>query len=125
DKTTSLQLFNPDSGKGQNEVKSDGLKSNNLDSFWLLEYLKVAGFYVGTISKKPLKSKKHKTFSKDRKTLVVVPRSLTFSENLTVMGEFAKSMQAALYPTQFDILSVIRYTRALIEHAIAPQGKYV
>ncbi|NOG49632.1 MAG: hypothetical protein HND48_09450 [Chloroflexi bacterium] len=114
---TALQLFNPDSGKGHNKVKGDGLKIGNLDNFWLLEYLKAAGFYVGAISR-TLRD------SKDRKTLVVVPRSLTFSENLTVMGKFAASMQVPLYPTQFDILAVIRYTHALIEHAIAPRGRY-
>jgi hypothetical protein len=114
---TALQLFNPDSGKGHNKVKGDGLSIGNLDSFWLLEYLKSAGFYVGAITR-TLRD------SKDRKTLVVVPRTLTFSENLTVMGKFAESMQVPLYPTQFDILAVIRYTQALIEHAIAPRGRY-
>jgi hypothetical protein len=114
---TALQLFNPDSGKGHNKVKGDGLSIGNLDSFWLLEYLKAAGFYVGAITRTLRESK-------DRKTLVVVPRQLTFSENLTVMGKFAESMQVPLYPTQFDILAVIRYTQALIEHAIAPRGKY-
>ncbi|MBE2182102.1 MAG: hypothetical protein IAE89_01640 [Anaerolineae bacterium] len=114
---TALQLFNPDSGKGHNKIKGDGLSIGNLDSFWLLEYLKAAGFYVGAITRTLRESK-------DRKTLVVVPRQLTFSENLTVMGKFAESMQVPLYPTQFDILAVIRYTQVLIEHAIAPRGKY-
>lgn len=114
---TALQLFNPDSGKGHNKVKGDGLSIGNLDSFWLLEYLKAAGFYVGAITRTLRESK-------DRKTLVIVPRQLTFSENLTVMGKFAEAMQVPLYPTQFDILAVIRYTQALIEHAIAPRGKY-
>lgn len=114
---TALQLFNPDSGKGHNKVKGDGLSISNLDSFWLLEYLKAAGFYVSAITR-TLRD------SKDRKTLVVVPRKLTFSENLTVMGKFAGTMQVPLYPTQFDILAVIRYTHALIEHAIAPRGRY-
>lgn len=114
---TALQLFNPDSGKGHNKVKGDGLSIGNLDSFWLLEYLKAAGFYVGAITRTLRESK-------DRKTLVVVPHQLTFSENLTVIGKFAESMQVPLYPTQFDILAVIRYTQALIEHAIAPRGKY-
>ncbi|MBC6936678.1 MAG: hypothetical protein DWB42_12685 [Chloroflexi bacterium] len=115
---TALQLFNPDSGKGHNKVKGDGLSIGNLDSFWLLEYLKAAGFYVGAITRTLRESK-------DRKTLVVVPRQLTLSENLTVMGKFAESMQVPLYPTQFDILAVIRYTHALIKHAIAaPRGRY-
>lgn len=114
---TALQLLNPDSGKGHNKVKGNGLSIGNLDSFWLLEYLKAAGFYVGAITR-TLRD------SKDRKTLVVVPRTLTFSENLTVMGKFAESMQVPLYPTQFDILAIIRYTQALIEHAIAPRGRY-
>lgn len=114
---TALQLFNPDSGKGHNKVKGDGLSIGNLDSFWLFEYLKAAGFYFGAITRSLRESK-------DRKTLVVVPRQLTFSENLTVMGKFAESMQVPLYPTQFDILAVIRYTQVLIEHAIAPRGKY-
>lgn len=118
DKATMLQLFNPDSGKGHNKVKcvAPGV-GDNLKNFWLLEYLKAAGFYVGAITRTLRESK-------DRKTLVVVPRQLTFSENLTVIGKFAESMQVPLYPTQFDILAVIRYTQALIEHAIAPRGKY-
>ncbi len=115
---TALQLFNPDSGKGHNKVKGDGLSIGNLDSFWLLEYLKAAGFYAGAITRTLRESK-------DRKTLVITPRALTQSETLTVMGKFAESMQIPLYPTQFDILAVIRYTQSLIEHAIAPRGKYV
>lgn len=114
---TALQLFNPDSGKGHNKVKGDRLSIGNLDRFWLLEYLKAAGFYAGAITRTLRESK-------DRKTLVITPRALTFSENLTVMGKFAESMQISLYPTQFDILAVIRYTQALIEHAIARRGRY-
>ena len=113
---TALQLFNPDSGKGHNKVKGDGLSIGNLDSFWLIEYLKAAGFYAGAITQ-TLRD------SKDRKTLVVMPRKLTFSQSQAIMGEFAQSMQVPLYPTQFDILAVIRYLKALVPRVMPDESE--
>ncbi len=115
---TCLQLFNPDQGKGQNRSKADGLSIGNVDDFWLLEYLKAAGFYEGAITRTM-------RGSKDRKTIVVVPRHLTASERRAVKGEFAASMQLPLYPIQFDILAVIRYMTALIKLTLEPEFQYI
>src|SRR5690606_20241709 len=48
---TGQQLYNPDQGKGQNRLKSDGLSIGNQDNFWLIEWLKAVGFYEAALTR--------------------------------------------------------------------------
>jgi hypothetical protein len=105
---TCQQLYNPDQGKGQNKSKADGLNIYNVNGFWLAEWLKTAGFCEGALTRTVHSAK-------DRKTFVVAPRKLSLSTSRAVMREFLKSMTPET-STKFDILAVVRYTRALLEH---------
>lgn len=107
--STRQQLYNPDSGKGQNKVKADGLNIGNVDGFWLSEWLKAVGFYEGAITKQ-LRG------SRDRKTLVLSPRQLTFNQHQTILAKFRASMVRAETSIRFDTLAAIRYIRALLEY---------
>lgn len=110
--TTAQQLYNPDSGKGQNRAKASGLSIGNIDSFWLLEWLKAVGFYKGAFTRLV-------RGGKDRKTFVVAPRELTYHEHNLVMSQFLDGMQVSETSIRFDILAITRYTLALLNHLFA------
>jgi len=114
-RATCQQLYNPDQGKGQNRSKADALSIGNLDALWLTEWLKAVGFYEAALTRQM-------RGVKDRKTFVVAPRELTFSENRAVMERFVQTMQVSETATRFDILAALRYARALLEHFSAEPG---
>jgi hypothetical protein len=116
-KSTAQQLYNPDSGKGQNKAKADGLKIDNIKNFWLLEWLKAVGFYNAALTRLVRGAKK------DRKTFVIAPRELTYQEHHAVMRKFVETMQFGETATRFDILAVIRYTSALLERLREPESQ--
>lgn len=113
--STAQQLYNPDSGKGQNKAKANGLSVGNVDNFWLIEWLKAVGFYTGALTRLV-------RGAKDRKTFVLAPRELTYQEHKTVMNAFVKTMQIAESSIRFDILAVIRYMEALLSHFLASEA---
>ncbi len=108
-RATCQQLYNPDQGKGQNRPKADALSIGNQSALWLVEWLKAIGFYEAALTRQV-------RGAKDRKTFVVAPRELTFSENRAIMKRFVDKMQASESPTRFDILAALRYASALLEH---------
>jgi DNA-dependent RNA polymerase auxiliary subunit epsilon len=113
--STAQQLYNPDSGKGQNRSKADGLAVGNVDQFWLVEWLKAVGFYEGALTRLV-------RGAKDRKTFVLAPRELTWQTHTQVMGDFIQSMQVTETATRFDCLAVLRYTRALLSHLMSTKS---
>jgi hypothetical protein len=113
--STAQQLYNPDSGKGQNRTKSNGLSIGNVDNFWLIEWLKAVGFYDAALTRLV-------RGAKDRKTFVIAPRELTYQEHQAVMSNFNRTMQIAETSTRFDILAVIRYMEALLNHFMTSES---
>jgi hypothetical protein len=103
------QLYNPDSGKGQNKSKADGLSIRNMDNFWLSEWLKAIGFYEAALTKL-LKA------TKDRKSIVLAPRKLSFEQHQKIMAEFRHAMSPSESAIRFDLFAAIRYSRSLIEY---------
>lgn len=110
---TWQQLYNPDSGKGQNKNKANGLSIGNLDGFWLVEWLKAVGFYDGALTRTM-------RGAKDRKTFVIAPRRLSYKAHQMVMDEFLNHMSFAETSTRFDILAAVRYCQALLGHLRDP-----
>lgn len=109
--TTSLQIYNPAQGKGQNRAKADRLAMENIkDAFWLSESLKAVGFYHAALTKQP-------RGSKDRKTYVLRPIEVTLGDSQAIMDGFANMMVGAQSSIQSDILADLRYTRALLQHS--------
>jgi hypothetical protein len=111
---TCQQLFNPDQGKGQNRVKSDGLSIGNLDGFWLIEWLKAVGFFEIGLTRLV-------QGAKDRKTFVISPRELTYDDHRAIFSRFVDTMTSET-SIRFDILASIRYTQTLLEHFNQSQG---
>ncbi len=108
--TTTLQLYNPDQGKGQNRGKANALGMGNVKGFWLLEWLKAVGFFHAALTQ-TLRG------VKDRKTYVLAPVQLDFDESNSVLDHFRAMMQFSKPAITSDILASIYYTRALLLHA--------
>jgi len=113
---TSLQLFNPVAGKGTNHPKSVWSRPDNLSGFWLFEWLKIIGFYEAALTRQV-------RGAKDRKTFVVAPRQLTYTQNSQIMSQFADKMRYSETATKFDILAAIRYAQTLLEYLLEPQQR--
>ena len=114
--TTCQQLYNPEQGKGQNRAKANGLTTGNLDGFWLVEWLKLVGFYEAGMTRQV-------RGAKDRKTFVVAPRTLTFADHSAVMSRFADTMRYSETSTKFDILAAIRYLNTLLTYFLEPERR--
>ena len=114
--TTSLQIYNPSQGKGQNRPKADRLAMENIsNSFWLVEWLKAVGFYHAALTKQ-LRG------VKDRKTYVLRPVEIGLDDSINVMDSFREAMVQAQSSVQSDVLAALRYTKALLEHTRRPEA---
>jgi len=118
---TSLQLYNPSKGKGQNRPKSDALKMDNLKDFWLAEFLKAVGFYQGALTK-VLSGRGQPARSNDRKTYVVSPNDMRYSDLGRVISSFKDKMVRSETARRLDVLAALRFTVALLERATEPDG---
>lgn len=112
---TAPQITNPSIGKGGYSTKARGVTEKNLDGFWLLEYLRFAGFYQAGI---PI-SIQH---SKDKKIYLPVPKDMRWETAKSVFGEYKKGMYAST-AVKIDILSVLRYMTAYLEEWRSAQAR--
>ncbi|MGB1253948.1 MAG: hypothetical protein ACPG8W_25290, partial [Candidatus Promineifilaceae bacterium] len=102
-----LQVINPGMGKGGNSTKASSLGIGGLKGFWLIEYLKFAGFYRAALPR---------TVSgvKDRKTYVVVPKRLSLRQHTNTFQAFQTSFYAAS-AIKMDIFAALRYCQTFVE----------
>lgn len=114
---TAQQLYNPVQGKGQNATKADGLRINNLNGFWLVEWLKIVGFYEAAVTRLV-------RGTKDRKSYVLAPLALNVRRSQAVMDAFRTAMRSSDTSIRMDIFAVLRYTRALMEHATESDDEF-
>lgn len=117
-RVSTSQLFNPSQGKGTNAVKAVWASPNNLKSFWLLEWLKLAGIRAAGFTRLIGGSKK-----KDRKTYVLSPMRLGWMDHQIIMGEFRRRMVGSAGAIQLDVLAALRYTQCLIDHYEAARSQ--
>ncbi|MFZ4828861.1 MAG: hypothetical protein ACOYLB_16045 [Phototrophicaceae bacterium] len=106
--TTALQLLNPTQGKGQNRIKSDGMGIGNMDNLWLVEFIKMVGYYNDVMTK-TVKG------GKDRKSFVIAPRDLSLRDHNAILTAFKQTMSAET-SIRFDVLASLRYAQALLKH---------
>lgn len=115
--STGQQLYNPDQGKGQNKPKANGISTGNLDNFWLLELLKTIGFYEAGQTRLV-------QGSKDRKSYVIVPRELTYSEHRDIFNTFSESIRVSSTSIKGDAMASLRYTEALLTYFAEPSRQF-
>lgn len=105
---TKQQIWNPDSGKGQNKSKADGVSIGNEKSFWLVEWLKAIGFFEGSITKTV-------RGAKDRKSFVLAPRKISYAMHNEILSNFRNSLISET-SIRFDIIASIRYVQTLLNY---------
>jgi len=108
-KRNALQLFNPAQGKGQNRAKANALRMDNVDSFWLLEWLKVVGFYQVGVTRRVADG--------DRKSYALAPRNIDGWHLGEIMSRFKQDMIGSETAIRLDILAALRCTTALLKYA--------
>lgn len=108
-----LQVVNPGMGKGGNRSKANGLGIGGLSGFWLVEYLKFAGFYQAALPR-VVKG------AKDRKTYVLRPKNLLWQTHKDVFPKFQKAMYAQT-AVKMDSLAVLSYCQTFLEQWKAGQ----
>ena len=112
---TANQLINPSQGKGVNSQKTEWRDPNNVKGFWLLEWLKIVGLFYGSYTR-IISNPKDPRNAKDRKTYVLAPSKLGWSEHQGVMKNFRQSMSAPLTAIKMDVMVCLRYTQAFLKH---------
>lgn len=112
---TANQLANPSQGKGVNSQKTEWRDPNNVKGFWLLEWLKTVGLFLGAYTRNVANPKDPRN-AKDRKTYVLSPVRLGWSEHQGVMKHFRQSMSAGLTAIKMDALVSLRYTQAFLKY---------
>lgn len=105
--TTLLQIVNPVSGKGANATKASGLRTGNLDGFWLLELLKFTGFFALAA---PVRFK-----SKDRKTYTLRPTRVPSDALAALMDQFRKVFFATT-SVKTDVLAALLFTQTFVQY---------
>ena len=110
EQATCQQFFNPVQGKGQNRTKADAVSVGNMKGFWLIEFLKMIGFYNDVITRTV-------AGGKDRKVFVIAPRNMHFGLHNGVLSAFKQTITSEA-SIRFDILAALRYTRTLLDHII-------
>lgn len=113
---TALQLFNPACGKGQNNLKSSGLAIGNLNSFWLMEYLKYVGAFEAAAPR--LISNPKNPRAKDRKLYVLAAKHIETETSITVWREFQQSFRSNT-SVKMDIEAALIYTVAFLDRSQA------
>ena len=111
---TASQLFNPASGKGQNSSKSSALAMGNLNSFWLLEFLKCVGGFESAAPR--IISNPKNPRAKDRKLYVLAPKDITFATNKAIWDDFQQAFRSDT-SVKMDIRAALTYTRIFLERS--------
>lgn len=112
---TALQLLNPTQGKGAQAEKMVWSEPNNVKSFWLLEWLKLAGLFEAGITRTVANPTDPRN-AKDRKTYVPTPLHLEWGIHHQVMKTFRHAMARTATAVKLDILVALSYTQAFLEY---------
>lgn len=110
EEVSALQIFNPHQGKGVNTPKANGIGLKNLSVLWIREYLKIIGLYESMIIKDVKVSNK----SWDTKYYVIEPFDIEYGRLFNIYKQF-KPLIGGNTPFKLDILSILYYTKKLIE----------
>jgi len=112
---TANQIINPSQGKGINNLKTEWRDPNNIKAFWMLEWLKTVGLFYGAYTRNVANPKDPRN-AKDRKTYVLSPAKLGWSEHQGVMKHFRQAMSASQTAIKMDVMVSLQYTLAFLKH---------
>lgn len=109
---TAIAVLNPHQSQGQNEPKAYRLNTRkNLDSFWLLEYLKAAGLWR-CAAPRVVRG------GTDRKTYVLAPMNLSLAAHRKTFNDFSQRLWNET-AVKMDCIAALLYTQTLLEYSEA------
>ncbi len=115
---TCSQVYNPSMGKGQKRSRTDKLLMDNVQSFWLLEYLKAVGIFVAAAPR---------SFpdEKMRKTYVLAPHRIALDSHEEIFTQYFKPAFYGLgaSPMKADILASLLYTSAYLSFCLQARSQ--
>lgn len=107
---TALQIYNPNSGKGQNRSKASGAGAGGVKSIWISEIMKVSGSITNMLCQ-PVKVGS----SYDLKVVVPNFKKAEFSKLQQITLSFKKNIKGNT-PLKVDILNLLIINKQLIEN---------
>lgn len=112
---TCSQALNPMQGQGQNKPKANALDTRqNLEGFWLLEYLKAVGMWrcAGPqLVRPPLKNPTQRDWRKaDWKVYVLSPLTLPLSAHKEAFDKF-RTLISSETSLKLDVICVLLFSR--------------
>ena len=114
DRLNMLQIFNPNTGKGQNATKANSLSMGNISNFWLCEYIKMVGFYRCALPRFVLvKPGQPPT---DRKTFALAPINMTLAAHDDIFNSFRDTVSSN-YAIKSDIFAALNYTQCFLKYS--------
>jgi len=105
----ALQMFNPNQGKGVNELKSNRLKNENQRAYWLREWLKMIGSFK-TMTIKPIQISSR---SFDTKIYVLCPFEIDFGHLKRLQTSFKPKLRG-LSAVKLDIACLLHFCEIFI-----------
>lgn len=111
-KSSQVQVVNPGMGKGGNKSKANGLSIGGMSGFWILEYLKFAGYFQAAA---PIRVR-----DGNRKTYILRPNELRWDTHLKVYPKFRASLYSST-SIKLDISAVLNYCITFLEQWKAGQ----
>lgn len=107
---TALQIYNPNSGKGQNRSKASGAGAGGVKSIWISETMKVSGSITNMLCQ-PVKVGS----SYDLKVVVPNLKKAEYSKLQQITLSFKKNIKGNT-PLKVDILNLLIINKQLIEN---------
>lgn len=120
---TCSQALNPMQGQGQNKPKANALDTRqNLQDFWLLEYLKAGGMWrcaAPQLVRPPLKNPTQRDWDKtDWKVYVLAPLSLPLGAHKDVFNDF-RALISSETSLKLDVVYVLLFSKTWLEYVEA------
>jgi len=111
-KPTSLQFFNPTTGKGVNRKKADGISLSNEDAFWISETMKV----IGSLNNMVCNLVKISQKSYDLKIFVPEFNNISNESKDKLIHKFKNNLKGNT-PIRIDILNILILIQKFIENS--------
>ncbi|KOH44032.1 hypothetical protein NC99_30250 [Sunxiuqinia dokdonensis] len=116
DKVTALQIYNPNSGKGQNRPKASGSGAKGIDSTWISETMKISGALTNMLCQLVKVGSSY-----DMKVVVPDFKKAEYNLQRQIVLSFKKNIKGNT-PLKVDILNLLIVNKQLLENTEEYKG---
>lgn len=115
-KVTALQIYNPNSGKGQNRPKASGSGAKGVDSIWISETMKISGALTNMLCQLVKVGSSY-----DMKVVVPDFKKAEYNLQKQIVLSFKRNIKGNT-PLKVDILNLLIINKQLIENTEEYKG---